>query len=119
PVVERFTLDQSSFTRRYDGGDSPDQRRRMREVYTGWRTRLREIDFDKLGQEGKVDYVLLDNYLRHQQALLDRQDKLRGETAVLLPFSDRLLALQDNRRSLENVNATAAARTLSQVTKQV
>jgi hypothetical protein len=73
PVVERFTLDQTSFTRRYDGEDSPDRRRRMREVYTGWRARLRELDFDRLGQEGKVDYVLLDNYLRHQIDLLERQ----------------------------------------------
>ena len=119
PVVERFTLDQSSFTRRYDGADSPDQRRRMREVYTGWRTRLRELDFDRLGQEGKVDYVLLDNYLRHQLDLLDRQDKLRAEAAPLLPFADRLLALHDARRNLLNPDPKAAARAVSEVTRQV
>ena len=118
-VVERFALDQTSFARRYDGADSPDQRRRMREVYTGWRARLRELDFDRLGQEGKVDYVLLDNYLRHQLDLLDRQNKLRAEAAPLLPFADRLLALHDTRRNLLSPDPRVAARALSEVTRQV
>src|SRR5689334_12642398 len=72
-VVERFATDQTSLNRRYDAPDSPAQRKRMREFYTGWRTRLAELEFDKLGQEGKLDYVLLDNYLVHQLALLDRR----------------------------------------------
>ena len=63
-VVERYAADQSSLTRRYDANDSPEQRRRMREFYTGWRTRLGEMDFDKLSQEGRVDYVLLDNHVQ-------------------------------------------------------
>src|SRR5207237_1285372 len=75
-VVERFTADQTSLNRRYDAEDSPAQRTRMREFYGAWRTRLLELDFDKLTQEGRVDYVLLDNYLVHQLALLDRANKL-------------------------------------------
>ena len=118
-VVARFTTDQASLTRRYDAPDSPDQRRRMREFYSGWQTRLKELDFDKMGQEGKVDYVLLNNYLVHQLALLDRSDRQRAEEAALLPFADRLLALQDSRRNLQNVDPRAAARTLSEVTKVV
>jgi len=73
--------DQASLSRRYDAADSPEQRRRMREFYSGWRARLAEVAFDKLAQEGRVDYVLLDNHLTYQLALLDRQDKMRGETA--------------------------------------
>ena len=119
PVVERFSADQSSLNRRYDAPDSPAQRRRMRDFYTGWRTRLAETRFDKLGQEGRVDYVLLDNYLVHQLALLDRQEKMRRETVVLLPFADRLLALQDTRRDLAPIDPRAAARTLTDVTKQI
>jgi len=118
-VVERFATDRAALTRRYDAPDSPDQRRRMRELYTGWRSRLREIDFSKLGPEGRADYVLLDNYLRHQIALLDRRDKMRGAEAPLLPFADRLLSLQDARRDLETIDPQAAARTLSEISKHV
>jgi uncharacterized protein (DUF885 family) len=118
-AVDRFATDQGSLNRRYDASDSPDQRRRMREFYVGWRARLRELDFDKLGQEGKVDYVLLDNYAKHQVDLLDRQDKLRADAAPLLPFADRLLGLQDRRRNLESIDARNAARTLSDIARQV
>src|SRR5262245_40615204 len=83
-VVDRYAADQGSLNRRYDANESPAQRNRMREFYNGWRTRLNEVNFDKLAQEGRVDYVLLDNYIKHQIALLDRQDKQRGETAALL-----------------------------------
>jgi len=118
-VVERFGSDNSSLGRRYDADQSPAQRKRMREFYDAWRARLREHDFDKVGQEGRADYVLLDNYLQHQIAILDRAAKQRTETAPLLPFADRLLALQDARRNLENVNHAALARALADVAKQV
>jgi Bacterial protein of unknown function (DUF885) len=118
-VVERFSADQSSLSRRYDAAGSPEQRRRMREHYTGWRARLREIDFDKVGQEGKVDYVLLDNYLHHQLDLLDRQDRMRAEAAPLLPFAGRILALQDARRSLASIDATTSSRAIADITRQV
>ena len=119
PVVERFTSDQQSLTRRYDANDSPDQRRRMRTFAVAWRTRLGELNFDKLNPEGRADYVLLDNQLRHQLAVLDRDDRKRSETAPLLPFSDRLLSLQDTRRDLVPVNPPAAARAIAQVIRQV
>ena len=119
PVVERFTSDQTSLNRRYDATDSPDKRSRMRAFATAWRTRLRELDFAKLNHEGKADYVLLDNHLRHQIALLDRADTKRGETGPLLPFADRLLALQDMRRNLVSVEPTASARALAQAQRQV
>jgi hypothetical protein len=70
-------------------------------------------------QEGRIDYVLLDNYLQHQIALLDRQEKMRGETVVLLPFADRLLGLQDTRRELSPIDPRQVARTLATVTHQV
>lgn len=118
-VVERFQVDQNSLNRRYDAADSPEQRTRMREFYSGWRTRLAELDFGTLSQEGKVDYVLLDNHLVYQLALLDRQDKMRTETAVLLPFADRLLALQDTRRDMRPIDSKAAAQAIAQIAKQV
>ena len=118
-VVNRFSSDLTSVSRRYDAPDSPAQRKRMREFYTGWSKRLREIDFDKLSQEGRVDYVLLNHYMIHELGLLDRQDKLRAETAPLVPFADRLLALQDNRRDFVTVNPRATSSTLASVTRQV
>ncbi|HEX2722511.1 MAG TPA: DUF885 family protein [Gemmatimonadaceae bacterium] len=118
PIVDRFANDSYSLGRRYDADDSPAQRQRMRSFYTGWQTRLRDVDFDKLSQEGKVDYVLLANYLRHELFVLDRQDRQRSETALLVPFADHLLTLQDNRRNLLSVNPRAASSTLAAVARE-
>ena len=118
-VIGRFSIDRTGLTRRYDADDSPDQRRRMREFYTGWQARLKELDFAKLSAEGRVDYVLLASYLRHQLALLDRRDKLRTEALPLLPFADRLLGLQDARRNLVTIDPRAAARALAEIARQV
>ncbi len=118
-VLYRYAADQQSLARRYDAPDSPLQRKRMRVFYQGWRTRLKEIEFDKLKQEGRVDYVLLDNLLKYQLTLLDRADKQRAEQASLMPFADDLLALQDDRREMKIVDGKAAARILATVAKRV
>lgn len=118
-VVNRYSADQQSISQRYDATDSPLQRKRMRQFYESWTKRLTEIDFDKLKQEGRVDYVLLNNTLKYQTALLDRADKQRGEQAALMPFADRLLTLMDDRRQMKKIDGQQAARVLAQVTKAV
>jgi len=45
-VVDRFSTDLASVSRRYDATDSPAQRARMREFYSTWLKRVGEIDFD-------------------------------------------------------------------------
>lgn len=118
-LVSRLASDYTAINRRYDAPNSPDQRTRLNEFFAGWDARLRQIDFDKLSQDGKVDYVLLRNYIGHQRDLLNRSEKQRGETQPLLPFADRLLALQDLRRNLVTVDPRGAATTLAEVTRQV
>ena len=118
-VIARFSADQTSLQRRYDAPDSKSQRARMRAFFTTWRQRLTQLDFGKLSQEGKVDYVLLDNHLRYQLELMAREDVQAQEMAPLMPFADRLLELHDARRDLVSVNGQAAARTLAEVTRVV
>jgi len=118
-VVQRYALDEQALSRRFDAPDSPAARKRLRDFYGEWRQRLREHDFDRLSREGQVDFVLLDNHLQHELALLDRRDRQRAETAPLLPFADALLSLHDTRRNLATINQQAVARTLADVAKQV
>ena len=56
-VVERYSADLQSLNRRYDAGDSPEQRQRLQTFATTWRARLADMDFNKLNAEGKADYV--------------------------------------------------------------
>jgi len=111
-VVQRYSDDRAALFRKYDASGSPDQRTRARAFYSGWRARLRELDHNRLSAEGKVDWVLLDNRLRHELDLLDRAAEEAQKQATLIPFADALLGLQDARRRLSTLDAPAAARTL-------
>lgn len=118
-VVSRFASDQQVLQRRYDASGSPAQRTRMRAFFTEWRAQLRGLDFNTLSQEGKADYALLENHVRYQLELMDRDEVQRRETLALLPFADRMLALQDVRRDLKTIDAQLSARALAEVTKSV
>lgn len=118
-IISRYSADAGALQRRYDTPDSPSRRNRLRAFYTTWRQRLTELDFGKLSQEGKVDYVLLDNHLRYQLDLMGREDKDLAETAALLPFASALLKLQEDRRELLTMDGQKAARLLADITKQV
>jgi uncharacterized protein (DUF885 family) len=117
-VVDRFSTDRAALLRRYDADGSPDQHAHLRAFYTAWRARLHETAFDKLSQEARIDFVLLDNRVRHELELLDRDAKLASETATLIPFADALLALPDTRRQLVSIDPAAAARTLTRAASQ-
>ena len=111
PVVERYSADLQSVTRRYDATDSPDQRRRMRDFYTAWRNRLHELRLRQAGRRRarRLRAARQPSAPSRSRCSIARKE-MRGETANLLPFADRLLALQDTRRNLITIDPTAAAR---------
>jgi hypothetical protein len=114
-VVDRFATDRAALYRRYDARWSPAQRERLRSFYGEWRDRLREMDFDALGVEGRIDWVLLDTELEYQLSELDREGRLFDEMAPLLPFAGPILELHQRRRALEPVVPRSAAETMTEL----
>jgi hypothetical protein len=114
-VVERYSADEAALGRRYDALYSPARGKRLREFYSAWRTRLEEMSFDSLPQEGKIDYVLLDHRLKYELYQLDRQQKLFDEMLPLIPFAPAIIELQDAHRRMETVEPRAAATRLTEL----
>lgn len=111
PVVARWTADRAALGRRYQVAYSPERRERYRLFHRSWETELARLPFARLSREAQVDYLLLKTRLRHEQRLLDREERLAGEMAPLLPFADTLFALLEQRRKLERPDpAVSAAR---------
>ena len=117
-VVSRFTEDRWALYRRYDAEWAPDRRERFRAFYREWRDALNAIDFDALGVEGRIDWVLLDTEIEYQLSELDRQERLLSEMHPLLPFADGILDLHRARRALEPVSGRAAAELLTELTER-
>jgi uncharacterized protein (DUF885 family) len=118
-VVERFTADRAALLRRYGVEYSPTRREKMREFYTAWQSRLAAIDFGRLSQDGRIDYLLLKNRLGHELDLLTREEKTVAETSALMPFAGTIIELQEARRRMETINPAAAAGVLAQLSDAI
>ena len=118
-IVTRFTADENALNRRWNVDYAPTRRARFREFYKGWQSQLRGLDFDKLSQNGRIDYVLMNHNLRHALGLLDREEKMWAESAPVLPFGNDIFTLVDARRRMEKVDPQKAAVTLVALGKKV
>jgi uncharacterized protein (DUF885 family) len=118
-IVNRFTADENALGRRWNVAYSPVRRQRFREYYTGWQSRLRELDFERLSQQAKIDYILLNHSLRHSLGLLEREEKLWRESAPVLTFGEDIFSLVDSRRRMEPIEPQKVALTLVAMTKKV
>ena len=118
-VVERYRSDRSALGRRYGVEYSPARSKRMEEFTDQWLTRLRDVNFDRLSQEGRVDYVLLRNELEYEQYQLGRGREQLTEMQGYTPFAATVFDLVETRRQLKPLSQQEAGRTLSQLAKQV
>ena len=118
-VVSRYASDRSALGRRYGVDYSPAQLKRREEFTSQWLGRLRDLDFDELSQEGRVDYVLLRNELEYEQYQLTRQRQQFAEMKAYTPFAATIFDLTEARRQLKPVNQQDAGRTLAVLAKQI
>ncbi len=113
--VALYSTDRAALGRRWTVEYSPARRARFSTFFNEWRARLAKVDFNKLSQEGRIDYVLLDNRLRYELAQLGREEKLAGEMESLVPFAPVITDLEETRRRFEKVDAPKAAKALAQI----
>jgi uncharacterized protein (DUF885 family) len=118
-LVDRVSIDARNLGRRWPVAYSPVRQSAFRGFYTAWQDRLREVGFDKLSQEGKVDYILLRNQLTYEVSLLRREEARLAEMAALLPFAVPIMDLFERQRRMETVVSDALARTVSDIATSV
>jgi hypothetical protein len=107
-MVQRFSTDRQALLRFYTVPGSLERRARLRAFQGAWLKALPAIDFAKLSQEGKADYVLLRTHLEYQQALLGREERNEREIAPLVPFAQTITKLAEDRQKLEFITADGA-----------
>jgi uncharacterized protein (DUF885 family) len=118
-IIKRFTADRGSLTRFYSAPYSPIKRSRFKQFYTEWRDALRQIDFDKLSQQEKVDYVLFKIQLDYELRQLDIEEKRFAEMEPLIPFAKSLIELEDSRRHMQPIDPPKVAALLSRLNKMI
>lgn len=117
--VAVYSTDRGGLLRRWAVPNSPARRERLRAFYADWRSRLARVAFDRLSQEGKIDWVLLDNRLRWELDELAREERLAAETASLVPFAAAITGFEEARRSFAAVQSPLVARQLAALSEQL
>ncbi len=118
-TVTLYSQDRAALLRRYDVEYSPARRDRMRQLYLDWQIRLNRMDFDRLGQEGKVDYILLSNEVSYELELLSREEGQYAEMLPLAPFAPVIMDLVESWQRMESMDPPKAAATLAALAKDV
>ncbi len=111
--VQRFSTDRDVLARRYATPWSRVRRERMRAFLTEWQGRLQRIPYAPLGVEGRLDWVLLSNAIRREQAALDLEETRAREMARFVPFLDTVAGLMESRQAMETVQPRRSATALA------
>ena len=118
-TVERYAADRAALLRFHTIPGSTTRRARMREFHEGWLQALARLDFDRMSQQGKVDYVLLRTKLEYETALIGREDRVQAQIAPLVPFGRQVIALAEDRQRLAFISASDAARAVDEIAAAV
>ena len=118
-VIERYQVDLRSFQRTLPPNGSPARDEQIRDFENRWLDQLAKLDFDALTRDGRVDYVLFKNYLKHDLGSIDLRIKDRSEAAPFVAFGRPILELDEARRSLKTPPWEQVAGTMTGLAKAI
>ncbi len=119
PLIERYTNDRGNLVRFHNIDTSPARRERLKRLYTEWQGALGRVNFDTLGQDGRVDYVLFRNHLEREVKRLELDSTSDKEIASYVPFAQTIIGLEETRRKLARMDPREAATTLAGLSRQI
>jgi len=90
----------------------------MRAFYDEWLGALKDLNFDGLNHEGRVDYVLLRNDIQFQREELRLEEESVDTMRPLIPYIRSLEELQEARRDRLPIDARITADLLNDVAKK-
>ena len=118
-LLERFAVDRQILQRSNRVPMSISQMTTLRRYYGLWLDRIKQVNFEKLNQEGQIDYLLLNNQLRY---LLRKQEitaKRDAATFKLVPFARTIVGLAEKQRRMVPINAAKTAKKLNQLAADI
>ena len=118
-VIANLRGDRGSVERSAPPINSPAREQLMNRLYESWRSEIAKLDFDAMGLDDRVDYLLLKNRLDYDIRKLGLDAKKRAAVAPLVPFASLIFDLDAERRRLERPNGRHAAEVMDDLAKHV
>ena len=118
-MIERFRADQGTLRQFYTIDVSAARYARMKRFYSETLSAITRVKFDSLGQDGRVDYLLLRNYCEHMLRHLDLQWKAADEASPLVPFAETIIRLREDLQRMQFADPARSADTLNGLTRLI
>ena len=117
--VRLYESDRSSIERFYDLPWSLARFDRLEELFQQWEQKLGKVAFEPLGQQSRIDYLLLRNNLKFERARLSLGRQRLAQMEELLPFRKSLQDLEQARWRMEPVEGQTSASAVAAIAEQV
>ncbi|KAN0102046.1 Bacterial protein of unknown function (DUF885) domain containing protein [Hyaloscypha variabilis] len=117
--IERVSEDLNDLQSFYNIEISHTRKARLKLYYEEELLELEKADFKSYDQQGKIDFLLLQNYLRKGLKQLELNDKRDKNMEPLLPFATTIVKLCEDRQMVKPVEGQQAANHVFQVSKQI
>lgn len=118
-LCERFSSDKGALDRMYVLPESMKRYDRFEIFYTNWLNALGKVDFEKLPNGGRADWVVLKNRCEYELSDIALERQKLQETKKLLPFWDDLVDLVHSRVLKSVPPAESAADAVARLEKSV
>jgi uncharacterized protein (DUF885 family) len=118
-MIEKFTQDIGAVNRLFTAQVSAARTVKLRQLYGDNLATLGKLNFESLNHDEQVDYLLFQNYLRHEVKEMDREAAQFAEMSSIIPFAKTVTDLEDQRRRLETINPEKSAALLDSLAKQI
>ncbi|WAO89047.1 Hypothetical protein NCS54_00642200 [Fusarium falciforme] len=114
--VRRVRSDLRDLRNYYNIKISERRHKRLGQFYKNELDDLFQVPFQDLGQQGRVDFLLLRNYLKRGQRQLNLDQTAQEAAMPLLPFASIIVSLCESRQDIKPMEAEKAAELLNKVT---
>src|SRR5579862_268333 len=119
-LISRYRADDNQLNRFYESlRPSPFLLDRDSALYKDWLDKLGAHNFDSLDQQGRIDYLLLRDYLRHEEQVAARDRAKLASIDALLPFRATIQELETARVRMQPLDAQAAATKITSMPDQI
>ena len=119
PMIERYDADLRDLNRVYALPGSNLRHSRLERFYSAQLHLLEAVNFDTLGQAGRVDYLLLQGRVKHDEKQLAAESREEEEIAPLIPFQQDIIGFEEARRRMETLDPQKSAVTLNKIAAEI
>ncbi len=118
-LMQNYDSDRGSLTRFYTVPNSPERRERFKKFYEDYLGELNALNFEKMSQGGKVDYILFKRRIESELRNIQTEEIEYNAIKKYLAFSDYIYNLEKLRRRGTSMDGAEVAKSLNDLHKQI